>query len=215
MSLRSCGLLAALVAALINFLCPASVAHAGTLTFDLNNSYASNENPAISLTPHGGTLGATGYAFAAGQGLTLDLHGNPKSYAIEMKFEISSFATRLSKILDFSNRVADPGLYVFETADFVHGRLELTGPPRVTGRPTFKQETIYEVAIRRDESNNVSVVRNGVTEFTTADPAALYNGSILNFFAADATYPRLQSPGFVDAITITFDLSEQPNAPHE
>jgi hypothetical protein len=181
-------------------------AHAGTLTFDLNGSLASNENPAISLTSLGGSLGATGYSFAAGLGLSINLGAVPSSYSIDMKFEFSPLAVGFSKILDFSNLVSDNGLYIH------NGDIILF--PFASAASNFVGGVIYDVLITRSAADLVSVSLNGVPQVTNVqDLPGLYNGSILTFFADDLGTHTEQSPGFVDSITIATNLTSTSAVP--
>jgi hypothetical protein len=182
-------------------------AHAGTLTFDLNGSLASNENPAISLTSLGGSLGATGYSFAAGLGLSINLGAVPSSYSIDMKFEFSPLGAGFSKILDFSNLVSDNGLYIH------NGDISLFSV--ASAASGFLGGVINDVLITRSAAGLVSVSLNGVPQITgVTDLTGLYNGSILTFFADDAgTSHTEQSPGFVDSITIATDLTSTSAVP--
>ena len=185
----------------LGFPAAVSTAQASTLTFDLNGTYASNENPGISLTPNGGTLSATGYTFAAGQGLSLDLGSTPTTYSVDMKVEFSPLKTGYTKVLDFSNLVSDSGLYVLDN----HINLFPNGG---SGPGNFTSGDIHDILITRDALNNVSVSVDGVAQVSALDLASQYNGSILTFFADDAaTNHTEQSPGFVDSITITTDLT--------
>jgi hypothetical protein len=46
-------------------------AHASTLIYNLNGSYAATNPHGPSLVPYGGTLGSTGYYFGVNEGLGL------------------------------------------------------------------------------------------------------------------------------------------------
>jgi hypothetical protein len=184
-----------------------TAAHASTLTFDLNGSLAANENAAISLTALGGSLGATGYTFAAGQGLSINLGAVPSSYSIDMKFEFSPLGAGFSKILDFSNLVSDAGLYTFSS--------NISLFPSASAISGFAGGVINDVLITRSAAGLVSVSLNGVPQITgVTDPTGSYNGSILTFFADDAATSHVeQSPGFVDSITIATNLTSTSAVP--
>ena len=46
-------------------------AHATTLTYSLNGSYAEDSHSGPPLVPYGGTLSPTGYSFGVNEGLSL------------------------------------------------------------------------------------------------------------------------------------------------
>ena len=69
-----------------------------------------------SLVADGGTQSATGYSFAANQGLNLSSAlSNSGDYSILMDFSFSTL-TGFRKILDFQNRASDAGFYNLGTA---------------------------------------------------------------------------------------------------
>ena len=173
-------------------------AHAGILTFDLNGSYASNENPAVSLTPNGGTLGATGYTFAKNQGLSINLGGTLSTYTIDIKFDFSSLSGGYQKILDYSNLVSDQGLYVLGTQINLYS-LGGSGQGIIAAGPP-----VVDVTISRDAAGAMTVLLNGVNQFgPLTDASGAYAGSILTFFQDDiATGTNEAGPGFVDQIII-------------
>jgi hypothetical protein len=85
--------------------------------YELNNSLADSLG-GPSLVNNGATLGATGLTFAANQGPSLSswLGGSATSgnYSIEMYFSLDTTIS-FRKLIDYSNRVSDFGLYNINT----------------------------------------------------------------------------------------------------
>ena len=148
-----------------------------------------------------GTLNATNYSFAAGQGLSLS-SGLPSAtnYSIIADF---SFATTSGyrKIVDFKTQTADAGLYNLSTA--------LNFYPVSTG-PTgaFASNVTLSMALTRDSgTNQVTGYVNGVQQITFTDGTSLavFTGanSEIRFFIDDtATGGSEASAGVVDRIRI-------------
>jgi hypothetical protein len=135
-------------------------ASAGTLTFDLNNSFAANENAGISLTPNGGTLGATGYSFGANQGLSLASSNVGSIYSIDIGFHFD-VTTGFRKIIDFKDLTSDKGLYVLNSVlDFFPGH-QGTDSDITNG-------TDVVVRLTRTEDGIVTGYLNGVSQFSFA-----------------------------------------------
>ena len=82
--------------------------------YQLNGTYA-DAFGGPPLSPDGGTLGPTGYTFAANQGLNVSSITNGSVYSIDMVFQFTD-VTGYRKILDFSNLGPDTGLYVHDGA---------------------------------------------------------------------------------------------------
>jgi hypothetical protein len=177
-----------------------SQASAATFTFDLNNSYASNENPGVVLTPLGGTLGATGYTFGPNQGLSLPGTDIGSVYNIEMTFSLSDLGG-YRKIIDFKNRTSDNGLYVYLST------LAFFDYPPFGPAGTISPSTLVTVDLSRTASGNVIGYVNGVQQFTFADTLGdglVPAGDSLLFFVDDlATGGTESSAGFVDRIQIS------------
>ena len=146
----------------------------------LDGSYA-DQNGGPSLANDGGALDATGYSFAANQGLSLsNVLGT--TYTIDFQ---SSFAvvTGFRKLVDFKDRSSDNGLYNLSTTlDFF---------PVVNG-PTgaFAPNVLARVTITRDAATDAFVgYVNGLQQFTFTDSTALATFSsgtqIARFFEDD------------------------------
>jgi hypothetical protein len=178
-------------------------ASAATFTFDLNNSYASNENASVVLTPLGGTLGATGYTFAANQGLSLPSADIGTTYSIEIGFNFTT-TSGFRKILDYNNRTLDTGLYnLSSTLDFFNNAGGATAG--------ITPGTNVIVDLTRDATGTVRGYLNGALQFTYDDSTlqqAVVTAAALQFFVDDAaTGFGEASGGFVDYIKI----SDSPN----
>ena len=152
------------------------------------------------LVDAGGTLGGTGYTFAANQGLSLSngLAGNG-NYSIEMSFSFSTIGG-YRKILDFKDRASDNGLYALGAA--------LNFYPIDTNGTAFGNDVNVNVVLTRDSSTDVVTgYLNGVSMWSFVDGGALavFSGAndIVQFFKDDfATGQGEASGGFVDYIRI-------------
>lgn len=169
--------------------------------FNLNGSYA-NSAGAGSITPNGGTLGPSGYAFAANQGLTIGLSGSGLSeYAIETRFSLDSVGG-YRKILDFFNRSSDSGLYMLNSA--------LTFYPGTAGGPAFSAGQLATVRLERTSAGQLTGYVDGVQQWTFTDTsnfAAFAPGNDINLFMDDlATGQSEASAGYVDYIRV-FDTA--------
>lgn len=169
--------------------------------FDLNGSYANSAGPG-SITPNGGTLGASGYNFGANQGLTINLGGAAlNEYAIETRFSFDTTAG-YRKILDFLNRVSDTGLYMHSgTLNFY---------PVVSGSGVFTPGQLDTLRLERTAAGQVTGYVNGVQQWTFSDGgglAAFAPGNNINLFMDDfATGQGEASAGYVDFVRV-FDTA--------
>lgn len=78
--------------------------------YEFNNSYAET-NGGSAMVPAGGTLGTTGYTFAAGQGPNVsNALANTGEYTIEMVFRFDT-VTGYRNILNFNGLTGDPAVY--------------------------------------------------------------------------------------------------------
>jgi hypothetical protein len=111
----SCGGCFAVLAGLsmtVMLLCVASLAGAGTFSYELNGSLADSGGP--SLISRGGMLGSTGYAFGVSEGFSLPGTRAFDVYSIDIRFyfdDVNASFNTWQKILDFNNRTSDSGLY--------------------------------------------------------------------------------------------------------
>ena len=175
-----------------------------THVYDLNNTYADALGGA-SLAPNGGTLGATGYTFDRGQGLTLENSINASNYSIEMLFQFNEIGG-YKRVLDFKNRIGDQGLYLnngFLTFYFGSGIQSQVGTTLVS---TF---TPVSVVVTRDSATSLFTgYVNGVQEFAFTDSTSLgvfsAPNTIAHFFQDNLTGGATgENPsGFADRIRI-------------
>jgi hypothetical protein len=135
-----------------------------------------------SLVADGGTQSATGYSFAANQGLNLSSAlSNSGDYSILMDFSFSNLAG-FRKILDFQNRASDNGLYNLGTAlDFF---------PVSSGGGVFSPDVLARVVLTRDSgTNTVTGYVNGSQQisFNDSGSIAVFGGpnNIIRFFEDD------------------------------
>ncbi len=173
--------------------------------YELNNSLADTLG-GPSLVNNGATLGASGLTFAPNQGPSLSnwLGGSATSgnYSIEMYFSLDTTGG-FRKLIDYSNRVSDTGLYNIGTA------LQLYNLP---GGPSgaFAGGVMTHLVFTRDgASNQIVGYINGVTTFgisqTDSSNIAVFAAAnnIISFFQDDsATNFGEASGGFVDFIRI-------------
>lgn len=170
--------------------------------YQLNGTFADAlGGPA--LVAAGGTLGGTGYTFAANQGLSLSngLAGNG-NYSIEMSFSFSNtgLGAGYRKILDFKDRSSDNGLYALGKA--------LNFYPVATAGTAFANNVNVDVVLTRDSGTNaVNGYLNGVNmwSFVDAGSLAVFSSAndIVQFFKDDTvTGGGESSGGFVDYIRI-------------
>ena len=122
---------------------------------------------AKSLTTFGGEITALGYVFAANQGLSFSSRAfNPTSYSAEFSFSLSNPAGT-TKLLDFHNINADPGLYQQD------GRLTFS-PTTSAGVIDFRPGAEVHVVLTRDGSTNlVTAYVNGSERFSFHDELSL------------------------------------------
>jgi len=178
-----------------------SLAHASVLgDYRFENSLANSLGAAGSLTAvgpqsgspyssvslYGGTrsvyttAGTTGVnnnsGLAAGMSGLLTATGD---YSIEMVVSLQSLGG-WRKLVDFSNRVSDAGLYV-------HPSSQLAVYPATSGGGVLSQNTFYYVVFTK-AAGVVSGYLNGTGSFSLATNAADFSGgsTTLNFFTDDA-----------------------------
>lgn len=135
-----------------------------------------------SLVADGGTQSATGYSFAANQGLNLSSAlSNSGDYSILMDFSYSTL-TGYRKILDFQNRTSDNGLYNLNTAlDFF---------PVSSGAGVFSPDVLARVVLTRNSgTNTVTGYVNGTQQITFNDSGSIAvfgaTNNIIRFFEDD------------------------------
>ena len=166
--------------------------------YEFNGAYAeTNGGPA--MVPNGGTLGATGYAFAISQGPAVsNALANAGEYSIETVFRIDAVSGYRS-LLNFNNLSADNAVYCRDggvlfynyssgatsTSDLVAGQ---THRLVVTRNATTKVTTAYVDGVQKAQ----------VTDVNDYYVASATNG-IVHFFRDNGSeHPS----GFVDQIRI-------------
>jgi len=175
--------------------------------YQLNGTYA-DALGGPSLSPDGGTLGPIGYTFAPNQGLNVSGITNGSIYSIDMVFQLTDIGG-YRKILDFSDRGPDTGLYVHDGA--------LNFYNVATGSSTIAANQTTDVRLDRNAAGIVTGFVNGVQDiqFTDTGSIAVFDtpNQIMRFFEDDnATGQREASGGFVDSITIRSDPVPETSA---
>jgi hypothetical protein len=127
--------------------------------FQLNGSYT-NAVGADSISPNGGSLGATGYTFGANQGLSIALTGALSVYTIKAAFHLDA-VDGYRKIIDFKNLASDDGLYTF------NGKVAFF--PIAEAGPSIAAGEDIIVTLSRDAAGTLSSTLNGVQVWTTND----------------------------------------------
>jgi hypothetical protein len=166
---------------------PASAAiliHEYALRGSLDDNVGEN-----SLSSVGGQITALGYVFAANQGLTFSSRAfTPTDYSVELSFKLDS-AAGTTKLADFHNLTADPGLYQ------QNGTLSFS-PFASSGVSDFAPGADMHVVLTRDGSTNV------VTAFV--------NGQQRFSFLDDETLAAV--PGFSNKLSFFLNDGSDPNA---
>lgn len=177
-----------------------AVAHAQTPAriYEFNNSYAeTNGGPA--MVPNGGSLGATGYTFGAGQGPNVsNALSNTGEYSIEMVFRFEQVDAYHS-ILNFSGLNSDSAFYCQSSRLVFYG--SGTGNSNI---PDITAGQTCRVIVTRNAATKVTTAYfNGAQRSQVTDTNDFYvastAGGILHFFRDNGTE---NSSGFVDRIRI-------------
>ncbi len=169
-----------------------------THIYELNGSFADSLG-GPSMAPAGGSLGATGYSFGAGQGPNLSNAINSSTYSIEMFFSIDA-TTGYRRLIDFKNLTSDNGLYNLNT--------ELNFYPHTTGPAgAFVAGQPVHVIVTRDGASNQFIgYVDGVQQISFTD--SLLDGTftglnnIIHFFKDDVAVPGEEASGFLDYVRI-------------
>lgn len=179
---------------------PAGIIHQYLFDGDLDDTLGGP-----SLTAAGGTVGGQRYTFATQQGLSVS-NALPSSdvYSIVMKFEFDNTGPSSSykKIVDFSNRTADIGLYL------QNGQLRLFSYSTAGSRVVSANEDIILAITRSVDINNVGTFSgyiDGILQFSLTDSSNFARfteaNNIVHFFIDDSTGTENPS-GSVDWIEI-------------
>jgi hypothetical protein len=164
--------------------------------YELNGSYADTfGGPAMS--PVGaGSIGPSGYSFAAGEGPNVNSVINPTNYSIEMYFSITD-VTGFRKLIDFKDRTADAGLYDQS------GAIQFFGVTAAVAPSTFVPNAMTHLVATRDgTTNQFNAYVNGVQLLSFADSSnlATFTGAnqIIHLLRDDVVQNSEQSAGFLD-----------------
>lgn len=171
----------------------ALTASGATLTHDYNLTGSLNDLVgSVALVGDGGSVGATGYTFAANQGLHVSSAlANILDYSLLIDFSFQSL-TEYRKIVDLADRGSDAGLYNLSQA--------LNFFPATTGPGVFAADTQARVVLTRDSgTNTVTGYVNGVFQltFTDSTPIGSFSGTngIIRFFEDDNATGQTESSG--------------------
>jgi hypothetical protein len=167
---------------------------AETHEYLLQNTYADTHG-GPSIVPNGGTLSANGYAFAEDQGPSLSGAIDASNYSIEMVFRIDD-NSGYRKIIDFSNRTVDRGLYDLN-GDMIFYGASVTGTPGA-----MTAGVSHHLVVTRDGTTRQFVAYlDGVRQFTFTDSSglAMFSGPnrIIYFLRDDAAPPGSENPSGV------------------
>jgi PKD repeat protein len=135
------------------------------------------------LVSNGGVLGSTQYTFGPNQGLQLTGGlASPTDYSIVMKMQFSSSNPFYKKIIDFTQRHDDVGLYV--------AGQNLTLFPNSASAGTIPIGADFQLVLTRDGTTGVTkLYLNGVlgqTYTSLPNNADVATNNVLDFFEDDA-----------------------------
>jgi hypothetical protein len=185
----------------LSLLAAASVGSAGAADFSVlfNTSYNAAAHPQVSQP---GLLSADGMYFFEGYGVSLSNVISGGEYTIDTKFSLD-VTDYWRKVLDFSGRTSDNGLYEHDgRIGFYADGVTTDG---ITNSITVGQE--IRLTLTRSSSNIFTAYLNGVEEFSFNDSAnsAVFStpNTIANFFMDDwASGGYERSPGTVKYIQV-------------
>ena len=190
---RLCGLLL--------FLLLAPAVRAQTHAWELNGSYADTYSGSSMLSA-GGTLNATNYSFAAGQGPGVQgVLPAGSDYSLEMVFTLTSVPT-WACMMNFSNLTADAGIYLWNGSPYFAPN---GGSPT---SPVIGANSATRVFITRSFSSQVtSIYVNGALAATRTDTGNNYFPSAAGYFHffrdnTSGGSTGENAPGMVDQIRI-------------
>lgn len=167
-------------------------------SYELNNTFA-DQLGGTSLTGNGGTFTGSaltdGLSFGANQGPTLTngAIANSTSYSLELIFTLAD-VPGYNKIIDFSGRTQDNGLYIH------NGALNFFGGAAGSGIISNGQTA---QVVLTNNAGTVTGFLNGVQQFSFTDVNNLARiGASLHFFQDDSAVGGEASPGFADLIRL-------------
>jgi hypothetical protein len=163
----------------------ATVTHFYGLSNTLTDAYGGP-----TLVSNGGSLSASGYSFAANQGLSLSNAIDPNNYSILLDYSLSDTAG-WNKVIDFKNLTSDNGLY------HQNGKLNFY-PKGASNTTSIGDNTPVRLVITRDGATTAGYF-NGVQEFsfndTSNDGVFSASNNIINFFIDDAATSGSEASG--------------------
>ncbi|MEO8856399.1 MAG: LamG-like jellyroll fold domain-containing protein [Burkholderiaceae bacterium] len=185
------------VVAALTLVAGASNAAVPSHLYQLNGSYV-DTNGGASLVANGGTLGASGYSFAANQGLSVDGVLNANEYTIDTSFQFAETGG-YRRIVDFLGGTSDTGLYNLSGALNFYNLATGVASPLSNGQQV-------RVTASRDATGTFSGYVNGVLQFSFVDSTNLASFSTVGnraiFFQDDNAVGGEASAGSVDYIAI-------------
>jgi uncharacterized delta-60 repeat protein len=175
-----------------------SQAQTAARIYEFNGSYA-DTNGGAAMVPNGGTLGAAGYTFAAGQGPSVsNALANTGEYSIEMLFRINDVSTYRS-LLNFNGVSADFAIYCSS------GRLEFYGTSAsASATVCFVANQVHRLVVTRNATTKAMVAYvDGAQVAQATDTNNNYvasaSGGILHLLRDNAGE---DSAGFLDLVRI-------------
>jgi hypothetical protein len=181
----------AVFAAAISAATSAAALPTATHSYDLNGSFADSlGGPAMTAT--GGNLTASGFDFAAGDGLTtLASIADPAAYSIEMYFRFDSHAYPYARIIYANGN--DNGLYVHSGSGVDRIDYYRSGP---NDGSAFTLGTLHHLVFTRDASNMVVWLDGAVALSLNSDPTSLVSTPV-SFFLDNSVENAAGSVDFV------------------
>lgn len=181
--------------------------------YGLNGTYA-DELGGVPLTPKGGTIGSTGYTFAAGKGLVLSGGVGLTTYSIEMRFKINSVTSSRNsyvKLIDWLGGTVDSGLYSRSGYVTFYPLAQATTANLVAGRYADI------VVTRNGNDKKVKIYLNGRLQVTFVDNSNLAaltaSRKFVRFLLDDAaTLGGEAAAGAIDHIRIFASVLSQKDA---
>jgi len=143
----------------------------------------------------GGSIAEGLYRFAAGQGLQLEDVGVDDHYAVEMVFACGAVGG-YQKLIDFRNRAADEGLYLFNNRLMFYNLAD--GHPVTAG-------AMHRLRLERDRGARLVrayLDRQPAFAFLDLDGDATFEKSLAFFFVDDRTTTGEQGPGVLASLRI-------------
>jgi hypothetical protein len=176
----------------LTLLAAPSAARAQDHIYNLNNTLSDSKG-GPSLANVNGTLGANGFAFASGDGLTLTgVVGS--TYSIAMRFRFDN-VDGYRRMLDFKNRTSDNGPYVLNGASNFYN---------ITTGPTspYATQQLGLTIFTRDNTGLFSAYFGGALQYSFLDATteAVPSANIVRFFQDDLAVPNEASGGLVNYI---------------